>query len=503
MIQLRRAVLCTLLCIGASSCTDEQVAPQTAELPELPPLADPVQKLRGPERANRELTLVFSGELRGEIEACGCPTLPYGGFDRRAELLSQLAAEGRPMIQVDAGDALLKGLVSQRSDTLPRATLIAGLFSEVGVDVFVPGPSDVAAVGLQELGGLGLPLTSATWADAKGTLLYPAFRVVERGGLKVAVVGLSSTTEAVPTNKDPVEALRGALEQVPEGVDLVIAVGNLRDQQAQAVAAVPGVALVVMTPGEKREALRTRARVPVMEVSARGRYLSVLRLALGTEPARPLLLEEDRSFQDWMRLKGRGELSPALLLEKERLEGEVDLRGLNRGWMEDRPLGAELDPKTSSPTEDMLAQFKAETLEQAARTVKTPQSSGPHYGTGATCVSCHSHQVAAWAVRPNHARAMEVLFERGEQGNPECVGCHSTGFGEPGGFAAVDKRTLQTWGNVQCEACHGPLGGHPRDPNAVPEPITQATCTGCHDAANSPDFDYEQYRMAVICPSDP
>ena len=503
MIQLRRAALWTLLCIGASSCSGEETAPERAALPELPPLADPVQQLRGPERAKRELTLVLSGELRGEIEPCGCPTLPYGGFDRRAELLGQIAAEGRPMIQVDAGDALLKGLVSQRSDTLPRAKLIAGLFSEVGVDVFVPGPSDVAAVGLQELGGLGLPLTSATWADAQGQLLFPAFRVVERGGVKVAVVGLSSAADTVPVQRDPVEALRGALEQVPEGVDLVIAVGNLRDQEAQALAALPGVALVVMTPGERRDALRTRSRAPVLEVSARGRYMSVLRLALGTEAARPLLLDEDRGFQDWMRLKGRSGLSDALVQEMARLEGEVDLLGLNRGWLEDRPLGAELDPVSPSTTEDMLTQFKAETLAQAQRSVKTPDASGPHYATGAKCVSCHSHQVAAWAVRPNHARAMEALFERGEQDNPECVGCHSTGFGEPGGFAAVDKRTLQTWGNVQCEACHGPLGGHPRDAQAVPEPITQATCTGCHDAANSPDFDYEQYKMAVICPSDP
>ncbi|MFT5585171.1 MAG: hypothetical protein ACI9VR_002759 [Cognaticolwellia sp.] len=503
MILFRRAVLWSLLCMAASSCTGEQATPESPKLPELPPVADPVQQLRGPERALRELTVVLSGELRGEIEPCGCPTLPYGGFDRRAVLLEQIRAEGRPMIQVDAGDALLKGLVSKRSDAGPRAVLIAGLFSQVSVDVFVPGPSDVAAVGLQELGGLGLPLTSATWADAEGELLYPAFRIVEREGLKVAVVGLSSTTDAVPTNKDPVEALQGALEQVPEGVDLILAVGNLRDLQAQAVAAVPGVSLVVMTPGEKREGLSTSARTPVFELSARGRYLSVLRLALGTDSSRPLLLEEDRAFQDWIRLGGRGELSPALLSEQERLEGVVDLRGLNRGWVEDRPLGAELDPKTPSTTEDMLAQFKADTLKQAARTVKTPESAGPHYATGAKCVSCHSHQVAAWAVRPNHARAMEALFERGEQDNPECVGCHSTGFGQPGGFAAVDKRTLQTWGNVQCEACHGPLGGHPRDPSIQPEPITQSTCTGCHDQANSPGFDYAQYRMAVICPSDP
>jgi len=98
---------------------------------------------------------------------------------------------------------------------------------------------------------------------------------------------------------------------------------------------------------------------------------------------------------------------------------------------------------------------------------------------------------------------MEVLFERGEAENPECVQCHSTGFGEPGGFAEVDRSTLQTWGNVQCEACHGPLGGHPRDERVSPQPVTEQTCLGCHDPANSPDFDFESYRMAILCPEDP
>lgn len=466
-------------------------------------MADPIQSQRGPERALRELSVVLSGELRGEIEPCGCPTLPYGGFDRRAVLLEQIRGEGRPMIQVDTGDALLKGLVSERRDTQARAQLVAELLREVKVDVFVPGPSDVAAVGLKELGGLGLPLTSATWADAQGALLYPAFRVVEREGLQLAVIGLSSGTEAVPQSLDPVEALQGALEQVPEGVDLVLVAGNLRDQAAQAVAAVPGVALVVMSPGEKRDDLRTQSRSPVVEVSARGRYLSVLRLALASDPEVPLLMEEDRVFQDWMRLRSRHERSPAMDAELARLTALVDLQGVNRAWLEDRPLGAELDPKQASPTHDLVAAFKVQTLRQAEQAVNTPSADGPHYATGAKCVSCHSHQVAAWAVRPNHARAMEVLFERGEQQNPECVGCHSTGFGQPGGFGTVDSKTLQTWGNVQCEACHGPLGGHPRNPQATPQAITEQTCTGCHDAANSPDFDFERYRAAILCPADP
>ena len=57
---------------------------------------------------------------------------------------------------------------------------------------------------------------------------------------------------------------------------------------------------------------------------------------------------------------------------------------------------------------------------------------------------------------------------------------------------------LETWKSVQCEACHGPMGSHP-DQAKKSTPVTRATCVGCHDPANSPQFDYESYRKKVSC----
>ena len=58
------------------------------------------------------ITLV--GEVRGEIEPCGCPTLAYGGFARRAQFMETLP-DRLPTFQLDAGELLLKGIFWNRS----------------------------------------------------------------------------------------------------------------------------------------------------------------------------------------------------------------------------------------------------------------------------------------------------------------------------------------------------------------------------------------------------
>ena len=88
---------------------------------------------------------------------------------------------------------------------------------------------------------------------------------------------------------------------------------------------------------------------------------------------------------------------------------------------------------------------------------------------------------------------------RARDQDTECVGCHTTGFGAPGGYAVLTDTSMDTWKGVQCEACHGPMGGHPQDPKVHSATIAKDTCLGCHDPANSPDFDYTKYLPKVSC----
>ena len=100
---------------------------------------------------------------------------------------------------------------------------------------------------------------------------------------------------------------------------------------------------------------------------------------------------------------------------------------------------------------------------------------------------------------PHPARAWATLVRVGRQSDLACVGCHVTGWREPGG--ACDIGAVEGRQDVQCEACHGAAGEHAKDPPGhIEAKVGKATCLRCHEAANSPHFDFEKYRPGVVGP---
>ncbi|MCP4807244.1 MAG: hypothetical protein GY913_25715 [Proteobacteria bacterium] len=415
-----------------------------------------------------------------------------------------------PTFQIDAGEAFKKGLVHQDGRDLPRAELIRELLVDGGLDAFVPGPTDYDVLGTSGLAKLP-NVVSATWTTTEDEPLFPASVVLEEDGIRLGVIGLSAVHEGLK-QRPPVEAAREALASLPDDLDLVLVVSNLDDRQNREIAVnVDGYAVLVTTSGSSHEGPRHEGDVLVIEPPPRGRYLTVASMWLGTDADR--MVETDAELG--RTLSGLVELREVIALRTSReepiseqiarLEAQVlrlreSAAGRNITHIDDRGLGSALDGESTASKR--LDAFREKQLDAAVdRVASTSESDGPRYGTGASCVSCHTRQVANWGFTA-HAKAAQSLRPRGEHQNPECVGCHSTGFGEPGGFADVSEGTMRTWGNVQCEACHGPLAGHPRDGRVEPQVINESTCVGCHDEANSPNFDYATYIRQVTCPSD-
>ncbi|MDP2314057.1 MAG: multiheme c-type cytochrome [Pseudomonadota bacterium] len=493
-----------VLTLALSGCDGGASAP---ELPALPPkVAAPTLGDPGESRPLRELIVAFTGEVRGEIEPCGCPTVPYGGFVRRGAVLDRLRAEGLPVVVLDVGEMLVRGQVATDPGDRPeRARAVLDLARAVGLDAWAPGPVDLSAGGLGTLSGTSA--LAATWRDGVGEAVFPGATVIERDGLRIGVVGVNAPAEGLGA-ADPIEGVRAAIalaEATGGPADTWVALSNASPADNRRVAeGVPGLGAVLSTRGGEHDPpLRTQG-APIIETPDRGRYLTVLRVALGSEGAAWQVVdggaveELARERERVTRLEDPvAKQAGTARVGEIRARLEAEFAGHDVVLVEDRPLGSDLDGP--SALDGRIELFKARSTDAAkVRAASAPEVAG--YTTAAACTSCHRERFNTWAFDP-HARAYEALLPRKAELNPECVACHTTAWGKPGGNASPTAVAMRTWKGVQCEACHGPLAGHPQRADVVPSAVTEATCLACHDAANSPQFDFEAYRKRISCAS--
>ena len=92
----------------------------------------------------------------------------------------------------------------------------------------------------------------------------------------------------------------------------------------------------------------------------------------------------------------------------------------------------------------------------------------PVYVGAKKCKGCHLKQFQSWEqtkmaksfelLKPGAAAAAKKKANLDPQKDytrdEKCLGCHTTGYGKPGGFVSVEKTPDLT--GVQCESCHGP-----------------------------------------------
>lgn len=153
----------------------------------------------------RATEIIYSNDVLGEVEPCGCRVDPMGGVLRRAGLLKRLDEEKKgPFLQLDAGNFLFESKDFPESLLESRkiqARALVKAHEKMGLEATVPGDKDFA-LGVEAYRGLvgksGIKVLAANLLSG-GKPLFPGSAVFEKKGVdgkavRIGVIGLVGET---------------------------------------------------------------------------------------------------------------------------------------------------------------------------------------------------------------------------------------------------------------------------------------------------------------------
>lgn len=451
-----------------------------------------------------QAALIITGEQHGYFEPCGCTANQMGGMARRADLVSRLQQANWDVRGIDLGGLARR---SVRQSQLKFETSLKALLSlnyvalGVGIEELRLQPEFLISQDLPDEDGNTLSLLSANLvffgSPELGTPL--PFRIVDTGKRRIGITSVMSKTtklKALPegansdvTWTDPEPALEKVLQQLDEElVDFRILLSHSHPDESRKLATTfPQFDVIVLSQGfgdpDPGAPLETIGKTLVLQVGHKGKYAGVLGLYDDVErPYRYQCVPLERSeFNDTQSMVDR------MADYQQRLRDEQIVL---------------TDGEIAHP-------------------------SGATFVGVDTCKDCHEESYEVWA-NSHHAHAYESLdpvhkrtgFERlngvPRMFDPECLSCHVTGW-DPQEyiryrsgflneeFAEGDDISLhERLAGNQCENCHGPASRHvelieegeidlAREEVSITLEQGRKICYGCHDADNSPDFDFDTY----------
>jgi hypothetical protein len=117
-------------------------------------------------------------------------------------------------------------------------------------------------------------------------------------------------------------------------------------------------------------------------------------------------------------------------------------------------------------------------------TVQAAPSQRTYVGSE-SCRECHSTEYESFTRNAKKANSLaKVLAKRlSESELRGCFGCHTTGYGEPGGFRS--EQETPHLASAGCEVCHGPGSAHVAspEPGSIKGHLTLEDCARCHNEA--------------------
>ncbi len=416
-----------------------------------------------------ELVVWVSGDTRGYLEPCGCRRDQAGGLPARMTLIDQDRAPYRLLL--DVGN-LTSG--SRSYELLKLDYLLRGM-ARMGYDAVNLGKQEVNLdrdTLRQKLQGSGLPFVSCNVLDRQtGKPLALSFLIKTVGGLRIGITGVvQAEGDAVGPGlsvRPPEEALAEILPGLRTQSDFVVVLAFAPEEILRDIAAkFPEVGAVLGGDvPQASEQAETINRAALFSVTNLGKVIG--RLAFRRAADGGLALADSRAFKTSDDIPPAPEMVALIREYKDALRRQNIALAATEGM-------DPIHPQTTT-ADTYVGQEK--------------------------CQPCHA---AAYRIclASAHAHAYDTLVKKGSQYDPECLRCHTVGYGARDGF--LNLQTTPQLAGVQCESCHGRASAHiqavragkrGRAATAMFSALTPNSCVRCHDEENSANF-----RFAVFWP---
>jgi hypothetical protein len=404
------------------------------------------------------LTVVYSGNLDGELEPCGCSDEGnLGGIKRRATTIDGIKKQNPDSVIISAG-----GLIaSEGANDYLKSIYILKAFAGLGYDAIGVQWADLN-YGVELAVQNNLPWVASNWSSDEFAILKVINRTINNKDVEIRFFTWldpgSSPIRQMPGGKpvtyDDIGKLAKQLAAAKQQQALVVLTTTLpleiiKDQLPLSSIDILFVRAAYEKYGEPKKVGNTL----VLEPGSRGMRLGKLQLTL----------DKNNSIKDW---KHEVIPMPASIPDAQRLTTWYD---------------------------EYNAKVKEDYLRRVEIRKQLESGVSPFIGEE-QCKTCHPKQHKAWQ-GSEHAIAFEDLEIVKKSFDPECIQCHVVGFNKPGGF--VDISITSHLMNVQCENCHGSGKEHAKSSGQKPLGnkgwSKEKMCGQCHVQKHSPSFDIEKY----------
>ena len=420
-----------------------------------------------------DLTLILTAQQHGYLLPCGCSRPQVGGLERRYNFIQALKTNGWNLTALDLGDLSQKqGPVSLPNEQgLIKYRYAMNAQKKIGYSVVGFGEYETALPLFNALAEYALnepspKVVSANLLDREKEFpdQVSAWQKVDVKGsdIKLGVTGVVSPNIAEKIKDPRVKfgsskvALDSVLKEMnQDNIQLKVLLyqgvlnrspkGEPATEALKAAQSYPEFQILMCLSEEDEPSSNpitisheNKKQSLIIRMGTKGKYVGVLGVYKTGDPSQPFKFRYaiEQMSEDYMTAEAAKKNHPVMELMESYAKELKNENYLSRFGQGRHPV------QVSAP------------------------GSNPVYVGSEKCKKCHESAYEVWK-KSTHSHAYQTLVDAKEPSlrhyDPECIVCHTVGFGYQSGFSTFEKTPNLT--NVGCESCHGPSSEHVKKPN--------------------------------------